>query len=108
MNFKETFPRLTEFYDSIKIMDIDKNEEVQAPKTSGVKDGLFAKRIVTEDGEVKVVEMKMRGRNTGESDERYYNPLDPEARATLLKKIGGSSIGWDTETDGLGGAEDGS
>ena len=33
--------------------------------------------------------------------------VDPEARATLLKKIGGSSIGWDTETDGLGGAEDG-
>jgi len=23
-----------------------------------------------------------------------------------MKKIGGSSIGWDTETDGLGGAQD--
>ena len=106
MNFKETFPRLADFYDSIEIMEIDKNEEVQAPKTAGVKDGLFAKRVVTEDGEVKVVEMKMRGRKTGESDEWYDNPLDPEARANLLKKIGGSSIGWDTETDGLGGAED--
>ena len=106
MNFKETFPRLAEFYDGIKIMDIDKDEEVQAPKTFGVKDSLYAKRIVTEDGEVKVVEMKMRGRNTGESDEWYDNPLDPESRAELMKKIGGSSIGWDTETDGLGGAQD--
>ena len=106
MNFRETFPRLAEFYDGIEIMEIDKDEDIQAPKTSGVKDGLFAKRVVTEDGEVKVVEMKMRGRKTGESDEWYDNPLDPEARAELMKKIGGSSIGWDTETDGLGGAED--
>ena len=27
MNFKETFPRLADFYDSIEIMEIDKNEE---------------------------------------------------------------------------------
>jgi len=106
MNFRETFPRLAEFYDNIELMEIGTDEDIQAPKTSGVKDGLYAKRVVTEDGEVKVVEMKMRGRKTGESDEWYDNPLDPEARAELMKKIGGSSIGWDTETDGLGGAED--
>ena len=105
-NFKETFPRLTEFYDSIKILPIENDEGVQAPKSTGVKDGLMAKRIVTEDGEVKVVKMEMRKRKTGESDEWYDNPLDPEARANLLKKIGGSSIGWDPDTDGLGGAVD--
>jgi len=105
-NFKETFPRLADFYDNIKVMEITKDEDIQAPKSFSVKDGLYAKRIVTEDGEVKVVEMKMRGRQTGESDEWYDNPLDPESRAALMKKIGGSSIGWDTETDGLGGAED--
>lgn len=104
-NFTETFPRLTDFYNSIEILPIDPNENVQAPKTAGVKGGLMAKRIVTEDGEVKVVNMEMRNRQTGESDEWYDNPLDPEARAELLKKIGGSSIGWDTEVDGLGGNE---
>lgn len=104
-NFKETFPRLAEFYDGITLLDIDPNENVQAPKTAGVKGGLMAKRIVTEEGEVKVVNMEMRNRETGESDEWYDNPLDPEARAELLKKIGGSSIGWDTDADGLGGTE---
>ena len=48
--------------------------KIYKTKTSGVKDGLYAKRVVTEDGEVKVVEMKMRGRKTGESDEWYDNP----------------------------------
>ena len=105
-SFKETFPRLTEFYDSIEVLPMGNDDGVQAPKSTGVKDGLMAKRIVTEDGEVKVVKMEMRKRKTGESDEWYDNPLDPEARATLLKKIGGSSIGWDPETDGLGGAVD--
>jgi hypothetical protein len=65
---------------------------------------LYAKRIVTEDGEVKVVEMKMRGRKTGESDEDYDDELfkfEPD-----YKPKGGSSIGWDTDTDGLGGAND--
>ena len=60
-----------------------------------------AKRIVTEDGEVKVVEMKVRGRQTGESqddydDEKYAD--DPDYKPKY-----GSSIGWDPETDGLGG-----
>jgi aerobic-type carbon monoxide dehydrogenase small subunit (CoxS/CutS family) len=105
-NFKETFPRLAEFYDNIQVMEITKDEDIQAPKSFSLKDGLYAKRVVTEDGEVKVVEMEMRKRKTGESDEWYDNPLDPESRKELMKKIGGSSIGWDTETDGLGGAED--
>ena len=102
-NFRETFPRLVDFYDSIQVLDIDSEEDIQAPKSSSVKDGLYAKRIVTEDGEVKVVEVKMRGRKTGESDDNY----DDEKYAEDEKKNkAGSSIGWDTETDGLGGAVD--
>ena len=49
--------------------------------------------------------MKMRGRKTGESDEDYDGKQfsnDPD-----YKPKPGSSIGWDTDTDGLGGAEDG-
>ena len=105
LNFRETFPNLAEFYDGIKLQEFNGNEEdIQAPKTAGVKGGLYAKRVVTEDGEVKVVEMKMRNRNTGESDEDYdgeqfQNEVDYKPKA-------GSSIGWDTETDGLGGATD--
>ena len=105
LNFRETFPNLAEFYDGIKLQEFNGNEEdIQAPKTAGLKGGLYAKRVVTEDGEVKVVEMKMRNRNTGESDEDYdgeqfQNEVDYKPKA-------GSSIGWDTETDGLGGATD--
>ena len=78
----------------------DDEEDIQAPKTHGVTGSLYAKRIVTEDGEVKVVEMKMRGRKTGESQDNY----DDEKYADDEKKNRvGSSIGWDTETDGLGG-----
>ena len=104
LNFRETFPNLVEFYDSIKLQDFNSDEQdIQAPKTAGVKGGLYAKRVVTEDGEVKVVEMKMRNRNTGESDDDY----DDEKYADDEKKNkAGSSIGWDTETDGLGGATD--
>ena len=68
---------------------------------------MYAKRIVTEDGEVKVVEMKMRGRKTGESDEDYDSELFEFEPDYKPKSGTGSSIGWDTETDGLGGAEDG-
>jgi len=104
LNFRETFPRLVEFYDSIKLQEFDTNEQdIQAPKTAGVTGGLYAKRVVTEDGEVKVVEMKMRNRKTGESDDDY----DDEKYADDEKiNKAGSSIGWDTETDGLGGAVD--
>ena len=102
-NFRETFPNLVEFYDNIKVLDIDGEEDIQAPKTAGQRGGLYAKRIVTEDGEVKVVEVKMRNRETGESqddydDNKYAN--DPD-----FKPKAGSSIGWDTEVDGLGGEE---
>jgi hypothetical protein len=104
-NFKETFPRLADWYDDIKIIPLGADEQdIQAPKTHGVTDSLYAKRIVTEDGEVKVVEMKMRGRKTGESDEDYDDELfkfEPD-----YKPKGGSSIGWNTDTDGLGGAND--
>ena len=102
-NFRETFPNMVEFYDNIKLLDFNSDEQdIQAPKTAGVKGGLYAKRVVTEDGEVKVVEMKMRNRNTGESQDDY----DDEKYADDEKKNkSGSSIGWDTEVDGLGGEE---
>lgn len=101
-NFRETFPRLVEFYDSIKVLDItDNDNDIQAPDSVGITNTLYAKRIVTEDGEVKVVEMKVRGRQTGESqddydDEKYSTDVDYKPKA-------GSSIGWDPDTDGLGG-----
>jgi hypothetical protein len=103
-DFRKTFPNLVEFYDNIKLQPVDLQEEdIQAPKTAGIKDTLYAKRIVTEDGEVKVVEMKMRGRKTGESqddydDKKYSTDVD-------YKPKPGSSIGWDTDADGLGGEE---
>ena len=102
-NFRETFPNFVEFYDNIKVLPIDAEEDIQAPKTAGKRGGLYAKRIVTEDGEVKVVEVKMRNRETGESQDDYDDSkyaVDPD-----YKPKAGSSIGWDTEIDGLGGEE---
>ena len=88
----------------IKLQEFDSNEQdIQAPKTAGVTGGLYAKRVVTEDGEVKVVEMKMRNRKTGESEDDYDD--EKYAEDEKINKAG-SSIGWDTETDGLGGAID--
>lgn len=83
------------------MLDIQEDHDVQAPDSVGITNTLYAKRIVTEDGEVKVVEMKVRGRQTGESqddydDEKYAD--DPDYKPKY-----GSSIGWDPETDGLGG-----
>ena len=100
-DFRKTFPRLVEWYDSINVLDIAEDHDVQAPDSVGITNTLYAKRIVTEDGEVKVVEMKVRGRQTGESqddydDEKYSS--DPD-----YKPKSGSSIGWDPDTDGLGG-----
>ena len=108
-NFRETFPRLTDWYDSIDVLDISDDHDIQAPDSVGVTNTLYAKRIVTEDGEVKVVEMKVRGRQTGESDDdyddtKYENEI--EGINPNTKKRAGSSIGWDTDTDGLGGAVD--
>jgi hypothetical protein len=109
-NFRTTFPRLVEWYDSIEVKDIsdDEKNDIQSPDSTGITNTLYAKRIVTEDGEVKVVEMKVRGRQTGESeddydDEKYKEETDYNPN---IKRKSGSSIGWDTETDGLGGAVD--
>jgi hypothetical protein len=105
-DFRKTFPNFVEFYDSIKVFPLDKKEmDIQQPKTLAKDGGVYAHRTVSEDGEVVVEEVRLRERKTGESADWYDNPLDPEARAELLKKIGGSSIGWDTDTDGLGGVE---
>jgi aerobic-type carbon monoxide dehydrogenase small subunit (CoxS/CutS family) len=100
-DFRKTFPRLADWYDGINVLDIQEDHDVQAPDSVGITNTLYAKRIVTEDGEVKVVEMKVRGRQTGESqddydDEKYAD--DPDYKPKY-----GSSIGWDPETDGLGG-----
>jgi len=103
-NFKETFPRLAEWYDSIEVLDISDDTDIQAPDSVGVTNTLYAKRIVTEDGEVKVVEMKVRGRQTGESEDDYDD--DKYTEDEVKNKRAGSSIGWDTEVDGLGGAVD--
>ena len=91
------------------MLDISDDHDIQAPDSVGVTNTLYAKRIVTEDGEVKVVEMKVRGRKTGESDDdydddKYANEID--GINPNIKTRSGSSIGWDTDTDGLGGAVD--
>ena len=105
-DFRKTFPNLVEFYDSIDVLPLDKKEmDIQQPKTLGKDGAVYAHRTVSEDGEVTVEEVRKRVRKTGESVDWYDNPLDPEARTELLKKIGGSSIGWDTDSDGLGGVE---
>jgi len=103
-DFRKTFPRLEEWYNTLKVLDVDQDEDIQAPKTAGVKGGLYAKRIVTEDGEVKVVEVKMRNRNTGESQDDYDSEFD-DFESDLPRGSAGSSIGWDTDVDGLGGSE---
>lgn len=100
-NFKETFPRLAEWYDNIDVLDISDDTDIQAPDSVGITNTLYAKRIVTEDGEVKVVEMKVRGRQTGESQDDYDD--DKYADDEVKNNRVGSSIGWDPDTDGLGG-----
>jgi len=103
-NFREAFPNLVEFYDGITVFPLEKAEtDIQQPKMIASDRRVYVHREVTEDGDVTVKEARVRERKTGESDEWYDNPMDSEARAELLKKIGGSSIGWDTENDGLGG-----
>lgn len=44
----------------------------------------------------------MRGRKTGESDDDYD---DEKYAEDEQKNKSGSSIGWDTDTDGLGGSD---
>lgn len=98
-DFRKTFPRLAEFYDTINVLPVDQEEDIQAPNSYAKDGNVFAKRIVTEDGEVKVVEMKMRGRKTGESQEAY----DVDEDDIIARVKAGSSIGWDPASDGLGG-----
>jgi hypothetical protein len=103
-NFREAFPNLVEFYDNITVFPLEKPEsDIQQPKMIASDRRVYVHREVSEDGEVTVKEARVRERKTGESDEWYDNPLDTESRAELMKKIGGSSIGWDVEKDGLGG-----
>jgi organic radical activating enzyme len=103
-NFREAFPNLVEFYDGITVFPLEKVEtDIQQPKMIASDRRVYVHREVNEDGDVTVKESRVRERKTGESDEWYDNPMDSEARAELLKKIGGSSIGWNVEKDGLGG-----
>lgn len=107
-DFRKTFPRLVDWYDSIDVLNIDDDHDIQSPDSVGITNTLYAKRIVTEDGEVKVVEMKVRGRQTGESEDDYDDEKykdDPDYNPNIKRKAG-SSIGWDTEVDGLGGTVD--
>lgn len=105
-NFREAFPNLVEFYDNITVFSLEKAEtDIQQPKMIASDRRVYVHREVNEDGDVTVKESRVRERKTGESDEWYDNPMDSDARAELLKKIGGSSIGWDTENDGLGGVQ---
>jgi len=105
-NFREVFPNLVEFYDNITVFPLENPEsDIQQPKMIASDRRVYVHREVNEDGDVTVKEARVRERKTGESDEWYDNPLDIDSRAELMKKIGGSSIGWDVERDGLGGIE---
>ena len=79
-----------------------KEEDIQKPKGDRAVE-IYAHREVDEDGVVQVIEVRDRKdrRKTGESqddydDEKYADEPD-------FKKKSGSSIGWDTDNDGLGG-----
>lgn len=100
-DFRKTFPNLVEWYDSLIVEELEKPEDdIQKPK--GQRDvEVYAHREVDEDGVVQVKEVRQRERKTGESqddydDEKYEDEPD-------FKKRAGSSIGWDTDADGLGG-----
>tara|TARA_B100000900_G_C20578272_1_gene716288 strand:+ start:528 stop:2198 length:1671 start_codon:yes stop_codon:yes gene_type:complete len=102
-DFRKTFPNLVEWYDSLEVIPLDGTEEdIQKPKGDRAVE-IYAHREVDEDGVVQVIEVRDRKdrRKTGESqddydDEKYADEPD-------FKKKSGSSIGWDTDNDGLGG-----
>ena len=102
-DFRKTFPNLVEWYDSLEVIPLEGAEEdIQKPKGQREVE-VYAHREVDEDGIVQVIEVRDRKdrRKTGESqddydDEKYADEPD-------YKKKSGSSIGWDTENDGLGG-----
>ena len=102
LDFRKAFPRLVEWYDSLKFTPLDKPEDdIQKPK--GQRDiEVFAHREVDEDGVVEVKEVRQRTRKTGESQDDYDDSKYAD-EPDYKKKRAGSSIGWDPDADGLGG-----
>ena len=106
-DFRKTFPNLVEWYDSLNVVPLENSEEdIQKPKGERAIE-IYAHREVDEDGVVQVVDVRDRTdnrkdrRNTGESQDDYDD--NKYADEPDYKKKSGSSIGWDTENDGLGG-----
>ena len=106
-DFRKTFPNLVEWYDSLEVIPLDVEEEdIQKPKGERAVE-IYAHREVDEDGVVQVVEVRDRTegrkdrRKTGESQDDYDD--DKYADEPDFKRKAGSSIGWDTDNDGLGG-----
>ena len=106
-DFRKTFPNLVEWYDSLEVIPLDGEEEdIQKPKGERAVE-IYAHREVDEDGVVQVVEVRDRTegrkdrRKTGESQDDYDD--DKYADEPDFKRKAGSSIGWDTDNDGLGG-----
>ena len=108
-DFRKTFPNLVEWYDSLEVRPLEVEEEdIQKPKGERAVE-IYAHREVDEDGVVQVIDVRDRTenrkdrRNTGESQDDYDD--DKYADEPDFKKKSGSSIGWDTNSDGLGGTE---
>ena len=106
-DFRKTFPNLVEWYDSLEVRPLEVEEEdIQKPKGERAVE-IYAHREVDEDGVVQVIDVRDRTdnrkdrRNTGESQDDYDD--DKYADEPDFKKKSGSSIGWDTDSDGLGG-----
>jgi hypothetical protein len=100
LDFRKAFPRLVEWYDSLEFTELAEPEnDIQKPKGERLVE-VFAHREVSEDGEVTVEEVRQRTRKTGESKDDYD---DTKYADEPDYKKSGSSIGWDPESDGLGG-----
>ena len=106
-DFRKTFPNLVEWYDSLNVVPLeDTEEDIQKPKGERAVE-IYAHREVDEDGVVQVIDVRDRTenrkdrRNTGESQDDYDD--NKYADEPDFKKKSGSSIGWDTDNDGLGG-----
>ena len=106
-DFRKTVPNLVEWYDSLNVVPLeDTEEDIQKPKGERAVE-IYAHREVDEDGVVQVIDVRDRTenrkdrRNTGESQDDYDD--NKYADEPDFKKKSGSSIGWDTDNDGLGG-----
>jgi|TARA_B100001093_G_scaffold346264_1_gene330907 organic radical activating enzyme len=102
-DFRKTFPNLVEWYDSLEVKPLEvKEEDIQKPKGERAVE-IYAHREVDEDGVVQVVDVRDRKdrRKTGESQDDYDD--NKYADEPDFKRKAGSSIGWDTDNDGLGG-----